>query len=107
VKPDAPARLAGLQREILAAAIGALRPGGVLVYSVCTFTPEETVAVVGDLLAGHGEVVLEGAGKALGAGCGGDLAEVVSREPCGEVLRTWPHRHGSDAFFAARFRRTG
>jgi len=103
VKPDAPARLARLQREILEAARGALRPGGTFVYAVCTFTAEETVGVVSDLLAGHGEVVLEGAGKTLGEG----LAEVVSREPCGEVLRTWPHRHGTDGFFAARFRRTG
>jgi 16S rRNA (cytosine967-C5)-methyltransferase len=101
VKPDAPERLAGLQREILAAAIGALRPGGVLVYGVCTFTPEETVAVTADLLAAHGEVVLEGAGKALGVGFG----EVVSREPAA-VLRTWPHRHRTVGF-AARFRRTG
>ncbi len=103
VKPDAPARLAVLQREILAAAVTALRPGGALVYGVCTFTPEETGEVASGLLAVRGEVVLEGAGDQLGEG----LRTVVSREPCGEVLRTWPHRHGTDAFFAARFRRTG
>ncbi len=38
--------LAGLQRGMLEAAIELVRPGGRLVYSVCTVTPEETVGVV-------------------------------------------------------------
>ena len=38
-------RLATLQRELLGSAIGLLRPGAVLVYSVCTLTAEETLGV--------------------------------------------------------------
>lgn len=38
-------RLAGLQRELLAAAATAVRPGGRLVYSVCTLTAAETTEV--------------------------------------------------------------
>jgi 16S rRNA (cytosine967-C5)-methyltransferase len=37
--------LAALQRELLAAAAALVHPGGVLVYSVCTLTAAETVAV--------------------------------------------------------------
>lgn len=37
--------LAELQRRLLAAAADAVKPGGVLVYAVCTITPEETVGV--------------------------------------------------------------
>lgn len=37
--------LAHLQRELLDAAVGLLRPGGTLVYSVCTLTEAETVAI--------------------------------------------------------------
>ncbi|HEY7105196.1 MAG TPA: 16S rRNA (cytosine(967)-C(5))-methyltransferase RsmB [Acidimicrobiia bacterium] len=39
------AQLAALQRELLAAAASLLRPGGVLVYSVCTLTRAETVVI--------------------------------------------------------------
>lgn len=43
-------RLARLQRRLLIRAYDLLRPGGVLVYSTCTFAPEENEAVVADLL---------------------------------------------------------
>jgi 16S rRNA (cytosine967-C5)-methyltransferase len=38
-------RLAALQRELLAAAAGVTRPGGVLGYCVCTLTATETIDV--------------------------------------------------------------
>ncbi|CAN5228415.1 transcription antitermination factor NusB [soil metagenome] len=38
-------RLATLQRQLLGGAAGLLRPGGTLVYSVCTLTTEETLSV--------------------------------------------------------------
>jgi 16S rRNA (cytosine967-C5)-methyltransferase len=37
--------LAELQRDLLRAAAAAVRPGGVVAYSVCTFTREETLAI--------------------------------------------------------------
>lgn len=39
--PEGCAELAGLQREILAAATEYVKPGGLLVYSTCTLNPEE------------------------------------------------------------------
>ena len=45
LEPDAIEQLATLQRELLAAAAPLVRPGGVLAYSVCTLTTEETVGV--------------------------------------------------------------
>jgi 16S rRNA (cytosine967-C5)-methyltransferase len=42
VRPDDVAQLAALQREMLAAAAATVRPGGRLVYSVCTVAPAET-----------------------------------------------------------------
>jgi 16S rRNA (cytosine967-C5)-methyltransferase len=98
VKPSAPARLADLQREMLASALLLVRPGGVVVYSVCTFTREETSDVLADLLAGRDDVMIENPVERLGEGCAG----LILNEACGPVLRTWPHRHGTDAFFAAR-----
>ena len=45
VQPDAVAELAALQRELLARAAAMVRPGGRLVYSVCTLTRAETIDV--------------------------------------------------------------
>jgi 16S rRNA (cytosine967-C5)-methyltransferase len=45
LQPDAIPELAVLQRELLAAAAALVRPGGTLVYSVCTLTREETVDI--------------------------------------------------------------
>ena len=39
------------------AAVGLLRPGGVLVYSVCTLTAAETLGVDDHLLAHHPDLV--------------------------------------------------
>jgi 16S rRNA (cytosine967-C5)-methyltransferase len=45
IEPDDVARLAGLQRRMVEEAADLVRPGGVLVYSVCTLTAEETLGV--------------------------------------------------------------
>ena len=45
VGPGDVERLAVLQRQLLASAAGCLRPGGTLVYSVCTMTVAETVTI--------------------------------------------------------------
>jgi 16S rRNA (cytosine967-C5)-methyltransferase len=47
VQPGDVPRLAGLQRRLLTAAVPLVRPGGLLVYSVCTLTREETAGIDG------------------------------------------------------------
>jgi 16S rRNA (cytosine1407-C5)-methyltransferase len=42
--------MVGKQRRLLRSAAAALKPGGILVYSTCTFAPEENEAVVDWLL---------------------------------------------------------
>jgi 16S rRNA (cytosine967-C5)-methyltransferase len=46
-------RLAALQRELLAAAVERLRPGGLLAYCVCTLTREETTDIDDWIAAAH------------------------------------------------------
>ncbi len=53
VEPEAPARLAELQGQLLDEAVRLLRPGGRLVYSVCTFGPTEGREVVDRLQDRH------------------------------------------------------
>jgi 16S rRNA (cytosine967-C5)-methyltransferase len=55
----APERLAAVQRSITDAVVDLLRPGGTLVYSVCTLTDAEGPDVAEHLLAGRGFEVLD------------------------------------------------
>ena len=65
VTPEEMARLAVIQRQMLDQALRLARPGGRVVYSVCTVTPAETI----DVVAGLGAVVPEGLpGRAFGEG---------------------------------------
>jgi 16S rRNA (cytosine967-C5)-methyltransferase len=96
--PPTVAELAALQRELLDALWRRLRPGGVLVYSVCTFTGAEGPDQIHGLLAGTPELehIAPEPDPAVDWG---------AVETGGHQVRTWPHRHGADAFFAVRLRR--
>lgn len=50
-----PRRLSQLQVALLEGAAGAVRPGGTLVYSACTWTHAETAGVADAFLAAHGD----------------------------------------------------
>lgn len=48
------------QKGLIAAAWAALKPGGVLIYCTCSFSPEENELIVQELLGKHGtQVVIE------------------------------------------------
>jgi 16S rRNA (cytosine967-C5)-methyltransferase len=82
VTPDAIAQMAGAQTRILAAGAGALRPGGVLVYSTCTISATENERLIASFLDSQPEFVLD------------------------DVVVTLPHRDHTAGFFIARLRRS-
>ena len=91
--PTDAARLAGLQRDLLEAAIAQTKPGGAVLYCTCTITAVENQGVVEAVMAGHPEVEpawLPG-----------------SRLDADGYFRTRPHQDHSDAFFAARLKKSG
>ena len=100
VRPRVIAELAAIQQAMLARAAGWLKPGGTLVYSVCSLEPEE------------GEKIVE---AFLGARPDYALDPVTSDElpppmrPNDGILRILPglyeEQGGADGFFIARFRR--
>ena len=94
--PEVFRELVPLQLELLAAGGRQARPGGVLVYSVCSFEPEETEDVVERFLHANPAFILETASGLLPD----DVVDVNG------FMRVLPHRHGCDGAFAARFRRT-
>jgi len=91
------AELAAKQLRILSAAAKLLKPGGRLVYATCSILSEENEAVVERFAAAHPEF------KPLS--CKDLLAAQRIFLDAGAHLRLWPHRHGTDGFFAAAFER--
>ncbi|MBV8431735.1 MAG: 16S rRNA (cytosine(967)-C(5))-methyltransferase RsmB [Solirubrobacterales bacterium] len=88
--------LAQLQARLLRVAAAATRPGGRLVYSVCTISAREGPAVIDAFLAGATGWSVEN----LGA------AHPDWRHPGREhYLQLLPHRDGTDGFFIAGLRR--
>ena len=96
-RPSDIGSLAALQARLLASAAGRVKPGGRLVYSVCSLEPEEGEAQVDGFLRAHPEFQLD----PIAPGEGG--SPVASRTEAG-ALRILPHHldGGVDGFFAAR-----
>ncbi|MEA3363294.1 MAG: 16S rRNA (cytosine(967)-C(5))-methyltransferase RsmB [Thermodesulfobacteriota bacterium] len=92
--------LAVLQRQILENIAPLVKPGGKLLYSVCTFSRAETDAVIDHFLEDHSEFKLENLAESTPS----NWADLFTAKG---TLRSYPHRHGAmDAFFAARFVRS-
>ncbi|HRY28972.1 MAG TPA: 16S rRNA (cytosine(967)-C(5))-methyltransferase RsmB [Elusimicrobiota bacterium] len=97
---DIAAQLAPTQKELLKNAARCVKPGGTVVYSVCTLELEETEAVMGHFLGENPDFEVDHARSFLPS----VLAGAVSPEG---YVRLFPHRNGTDGFFIARLRRKG
>jgi 16S rRNA (cytosine967-C5)-methyltransferase len=84
------------QKNLLQNGASHVRPGGRLVYCVCTTTPEETDEVVADFLKSNSSFKLIRPDNIPG--------EIVTDDG---FLRTFPHHHSLDGFFGALFVRRG
>jgi 16S rRNA (cytosine967-C5)-methyltransferase len=84
-RPDDLAELASLQRDLLAAALRLVRPGGVVAYVTCSPHSAETHDVVADAPLIDARPMFPGVSQ-------------LGDEP---TVQLWPHRHGTDAMFCA------
>jgi 16S rRNA (cytosine967-C5)-methyltransferase len=95
------------QFAILTSALGALKPGGRLVYSTCSLEPEENEQVVEKVLSNHdGYELIPIAGEmsrlaAAGVLTDSTLEHLQATALSGNYLRTIPGVHTCDGFFAA------
>jgi 16S rRNA (cytosine967-C5)-methyltransferase len=81
-RPDEVPELVALQLDLLQAAADAVRPGGTILYSVCTWTRAETNEVVDELLRRRPDLTAD------------------------SQRQLWPHRDGGDGIFLARLVKT-
>ncbi len=103
---ERPEYFAKLQKDILKNAVKMLRPGGMLLYSTCTFAPVENEGSISWLLEEFPEMELQTMEGYEGFAPGhpewgnGDPALV-------KCVRIWPHRMNGEGHFLALLRKAG
>lgn len=95
------------QRMILGEASKCLKPGGVLVYSTCTFAPEENEETVSRFVREQEDFVIEEIPHDAAFAPG--RAEWTTQPAAGieHTLRLWPHRLPGEGHYIARLKRKG
>jgi NOL1/NOP2/sun family putative RNA methylase len=97
---------AGMQRDILATVDKMLKPGGYMVYSTCTFSPEENERMIAEFIDRHKGYELIEIPKTGGIESGrpnwanGDTQ-------LAKTVRLWPHRLKGEGHFVAKLRKDG
>jgi len=104
--PNSNAEYSKLQREILEQAIAMLKPGGLLMYSTCTFSPMENEASVEFVLSHFPQmhtVAIEGYEGFCSAYPGAyDASEEAEYKNC---VRIWPQHMRGEGHFLTMFRK--
>lgn len=95
------------QDGILSHAASMLRPGGRLVYSTCTFAPEENEGSISRFLEKHPEFSIVAVEKWDGMSAG--VPEWISRpaDGIGHTIRLWPHRLKGEGHYLAVLKKAG
>lgn len=104
--PETLKELTALQTAILESAARLLKSGGRLVYATCSVLPEENEEIAEAFSKAHPDFELVDMAELL-AQLKVDHAQDLCSGPVtgGEYLRLWPHKHGTDGFFAAAWKR--
>lgn len=99
LSPEDLERFTAIQSALLARSAERVRPGGALVYAVCSLEPEEGPELVRAFLVAHPEFHSEA------PPIGFPAPAVIDQGANGPALVTLPHRDAMDGFFAMRLRR--
>lgn len=118
--PEKVEECAAIQRRIIVEAAGMLRPGGYMVYSTCTFAPEENEMVILHLLKACPDMELVDIPKTGGRAAFSEglsvpelreLGKAHTAEGCSEgadlakTCRLWPHKIEGEGHFCALLRK--
>jgi NOL1/NOP2/sun family putative RNA methylase len=101
--PEAIAPLVAAQRRMIISAFDAVKPGGTLVYSTCTYTEDENEGALRHLFELRPEAKLE---KIKPAGISSaSIPHSAGLEECKDAWRIYPQEMGSEGFFVAKIKK--
>ena len=100
-------RFSRLQRGIVEKGFELLVPGGVMIYSTCTFAPEENEEIINWLIEKHGCTIEKAEISGLDASSGiTSWNGIEFSSELKKTLRIWPHKNNNmEGFFAAKVRK--
>ena len=98
---------AGRQDEILSCADVMLRPGGYLVYSTCTFAPDENEGSISRFLEQHPDYEIIPVEKAKGMADGNPEWTEEPAAGIRNTIRLWPHKLHGEGHYLAVLRKSG
>jgi NOL1/NOP2/sun family putative RNA methylase len=90
------------QESLIKAAADAVKPGGILVYSTCSFAPEENEAIIDSLLKQRDDASIEPVEFGYPGLVRYDDMEFASS--LRNTRRLYPHLHDTTGFFIAKVR---
>lgn len=91
-----------MQERLIEAAAGSVKPDGILVYSTCSFAPEENEMVIDRLLQNFSNITVE----SIPYGSSGmtRFGDLMFDDQLKNATRLYPHLHDTTGFFIARLR---
>ena len=93
------------QQMILKEAAKMLKPGGVLVYSTCTFAPAENEGAISEFIKRHEDFVIEGVEQERFFSLGEKAWTENPAEGIEHTMRLWPHKIDGEGHFVARLKK--
>jgi len=99
-------KCASMQRDILESVDEMLKEGGTLVYSTCTFSPEEDERMIVEFMGKHPYYIIEEIPKIGGIDFGRPEWSNGS-ENLKKAARLWPHKLKGEGHFVAKLRKMG
>lgn len=96
-----PEFFAKIQRSIVTQAARMLKPGGMILYSTCTFDPEENEGTIEYLMSQYPEFIIKEIRPYEGFACGKPEVTESKLEDFKKTVRIWPHKmHGEGHYVA-------
>ena len=90
------------QRALIHAAIKVTKPGGLIVYSTCTFAPEENEIAINSILNMYDNIEIEPV--AIGERGLTTFGQFNMNSSLKDTKRLYPHIHGTLGFYIAKLR---
>lgn len=97
---------AGMQKDILDQAARMLKPGGTLVYSTCTFAPEENEGTIQSFLRRHPNFIIKEIPQIEGFQCGHPEWVFEGSSELQKTIRLWPHHLKGEGHYVALLEKT-